>query len=71
MPKPMRKYDPGIRTVTVNRWLTCPEPGCQQQAFRSRTFTGPLADQESGTWDPDPRCVPHLRAAKRAAAGVL
>lgn len=65
----MRRYDPGIKTVTVNRWLTCPT--CGNEAFRSRTFTGPLADQESGTWDPDPRCLPHLRAAMRAAAGVL
>lgn len=65
----MRRYQSGIKTVTVNRWLTCPD--CGHEAFRSRTFTGPLADQESGTWDPDPRCVPHLRAAKRTAAGVL
>jgi hypothetical protein len=66
----MTRYQSGIRTVTVNRWLTCPEPDCGQQTYRSRRFTGPLADQEAAEWQPDPRCFPHLRAAARAAVGL-
>lgn len=40
MPRPMTRYESGIRTVTVGRWLECPVEGCQQTTYRSRRFTG-------------------------------
>lgn len=43
------------RTVTVSRWLTCPD--CGDVRFRSRTWTGDMADDEAEQWAPDPRCV--------------
>lgn len=70
MPRPMRRYQSGIKTVTVGRWLTCPEEGCGQESYRSRRFTGPLADQDAAAWQPEARCLPHLRAARRAEVGA-
>lgn len=66
----MSRYQSGIQTVSVNRWLTCPVEGCGQQTYLSRRFTGPLADQEAEAWSPDPRCFPHLRTARRAEVGL-
>lgn len=70
MPRPMRRYESGIRTVTVGRWLECPVEGCQQTTYRSRRFTGVLADQDAAEWQPDEMCFTHLRAHRRAEAGV-
>lgn len=68
MPRPMRRYRSGIVTVTRSFWQTCPE--CGQESFRSRTFTGADAQANADAWAPDPRCLPHLRAAMRTAVGL-
>lgn len=69
MPRPMTTYRSGIRTVTVSRWLHCPD--CGQESFRSRTFEGPAGtvEADADAWSPDPRCLPHLRAAMRLEVG--
>lgn len=68
MPRPMTTYRSGIKTVKVQRWLTCPE--CQAEHMRARTFVGPLADDDAKAWAPDPRCSKHLRAAMRTEVGL-
>lgn len=70
MPRPMTPYRSGIKTVSIGHWLECPEAGCGQTTYRSRRFVGPLADQEATEWQPDPRCFPHLRMARRAEVGL-
>lgn len=70
MPRPMTRYASGIRTVTVGKWLECPVEGCQQTTYRSRRFTGVLADQDAAEWQPDEMCFAHLRAARRAEVGL-
>lgn len=68
MPRPMRQYQSGIRTVTVSRWLTCPVDGVE--SFRSRTFTGPLADDDAKAWTPDPHCSRCIRERARKTVGL-
>lgn len=66
----MTRYQSGIRTVSKGLWLTCPVDDCGQQTYRSRRFTGVDANALADVWAPEPRCFPHLRAARRAEVGA-
>lgn len=44
-----------IPTITVTRWLTCPNDGTL--SYRSKVFTGSTATEDAEAWEPDPRCL--------------